>query len=49
LGQPITAKERAAQTHKHPQTVRRYVRRFEVQGMLGLFDKSQRWCHAVAM
>lgn len=39
LGQPITAKERAAQTHKHPQTVRRYVRRFEGQGMLGLFDE----------
>jgi transposase InsO family protein len=39
LGQPITAKERVAQTHKHPQTVRRYVRRFEGQGMLGLFDE----------
>lgn len=39
LGQPVTAKERAAQTQKHPQTVRRYVRRFEGQGMRGLFDE----------
>lgn len=38
LGEPITAKERAQQTQKHPQTVRRYVRRFENHGMGGLFD-----------
>lgn len=38
LGHPLTATERAKQTHKHPQTVRRYVRRFECEGMRGLFD-----------
>jgi len=38
LGQPLTAVERAQQTQKHPQTVRRYVRRFEEHGLRGLFD-----------
>lgn len=39
LGQPLTATQRAQQTHKHAQTVRGYVRRFEREGMRGLFDE----------
>ncbi|BCM94545.1 hypothetical protein IAD21_06452 (plasmid) [Abditibacteriota bacterium] len=39
LGQPLTAKERAEQTAKHPQTVRRYVRHFQNEEMRGLFDE----------
>ena len=38
LGHPLTSVERAKQTQKHPQTVRGYVRRFETEGMRGLFD-----------
>lgn len=39
LNQAVTVNERAQQTQKHPQTIRRYVRRFQQQGMRGLFDQ----------
>jgi len=32
-----TATQRAQETHTHPQTVRKLTRRFQQQGMLGLF------------
>lgn len=38
LGQPLSAAERARQTHTHAQTVRSYVRRFQREGMRGLFQ-----------
>lgn len=41
LGHDLTAVQRAQQTHTHPQTVRRYVRRFEQEGMRGLFDERE--------
>jgi hypothetical protein len=34
-----TATERAAETHTHPETVRKLARRFEHLGMLGLFPE----------
>ena len=39
LKQPITVGKRAQQTQKHPQTIRRYMRHFQQQGMRGLFDQ----------
>jgi transposase len=39
LGQSTTAIERAQETDTHPQTIRRYVRRFSQEGMRGLFDE----------
>ncbi len=41
LGQAVTAVERAEETSTHAQTVRRYVRRFESEGMRGLFDERE--------
>jgi transposase len=38
IGHATSATERAHETQTHPQTVRRYVRRFEREGMRGLFD-----------
>jgi transposase len=38
IGHATSAVERAHETQTHPQTVRRYVRRFEREGMRGLFD-----------
>ena len=35
-----TATERATQTHHHPDTIGKLKRRFEQQGMLGLFPAS---------
>ena len=32
-----TVGQRAEETHLHPDTVRRFTRRFQQQGMLGLF------------
>ena len=34
-----TATQRAAETHTHPETVRTLARRFEPQGMRGLFPE----------
>jgi transposase len=41
LGQEHSSAARARETDKHPQTVRRYVRRFEHAGMRGLFDERE--------
>jgi transposase len=41
LGRATTAVEIAQETNLHPQTVRRYVRRFERSGMRGLFDERE--------
>ncbi len=41
LGQEHSPAARARETNKHPQTVRRYVRRFEHAGMRGLFDERE--------
>ena len=41
LRQPVTVAERAQETSTHVQTVRRYVRRFEREGMRGLFDERE--------
>jgi IS30 family transposase len=39
LGRLTSAAARARETNTHPQTVRRYVRRFERLGMQGLFGE----------
>ena len=39
LQQPVTAAQRSRETGTHARTVRRYVRRFEREGMRGLFDE----------
>src|SRR5688500_8106458 len=41
LRRAATAVEIAHETNLHPQTVRRYVRRFEREGMRGLFDERE--------
>jgi transposase len=40
-----TAKQRAQDTHTHPDTVRRFVRRFRQQGMLGLLPDDVEVAH----
>jgi hypothetical protein len=37
LFENCTVNQRAEETHLHPDTVRRFTRRFQQQGMLGLF------------
>ncbi|HEX8833273.1 MAG TPA: helix-turn-helix domain-containing protein [Abditibacteriaceae bacterium] len=39
LQQSVTATQRSRQTGTHARTIRRYVRRFEREGMRGLFDE----------
>ena len=45
LAQDTSAAQRARETQLHPQTVRRYVRRFERGGMRGLFDEREVLSH----
>jgi transposase InsO family protein len=39
LFEDITVEERSRQTKRHPQAIRKHVKRFKAEGMRGLFDK----------